>query len=107
MKYPPYYPLLAERELRRIGVDIERLGGLAGSFAPGPVAFLQWLRTIPGGIGHDAFLQRLELPAAEGGPHEPLPDEAEAAEVGSYVDPELDEQLAYYAEFDRVAPPHT
>jgi hypothetical protein len=107
MKYPRYHLLLSERELRRIGVDVDRLGGLGVTFSAGPDAFLRWLRTIPGGIGHDAFLHRLELPPSEGGPHDPLPNEPEAADVATYVNPELDEQLAYYTELDRVAPPDT
>jgi hypothetical protein len=103
-EYPRYYPLYVQRELRRIGVDLERLGGLAGAGVPSPVDFLHWLRTIPGGIGHDAFLARLHAVAHESAP---IAREPEANDVATFVDPDTDEQLAYAVEFDRVVPPAT
>jgi hypothetical protein len=104
MDYPRHHTLHVERELRRIGVDLERLGGLAseGEGEGSAGDFLRWLRTVPGGVGHDAFLALLEAPAAGGGPGAVGP---EAPDAAAYVDPETDEMIAYLDEFDRVVPP--
>ena len=99
-----FYTLSVQRELRRIGVDLARLRGLAMKTQVPPEDFLRWLRTIPGRIGHDAMLRLLEAPATEGGPHAPGPEEREAADVASYRDPEFDDLLAFALELERVVP---
>src|SRR2546427_3485660 len=68
MHEPAFSPLDVERELRRIGVDLKRLTGLAGRGVK-PADFVNWLRTVPGGIGHEAFMARLQAPSGAGGPH--------------------------------------
>jgi hypothetical protein len=100
----PYSPLDAQRELRRIGVDLERLPGLAAN-GLSAMDFLRWLRTIPGGIGHTAFLGRLHASPAAGGPHPPGPNEPPASDVATYVDLEMDEAKAFVQELRRVVPP--
>src|SRR5882762_6982338 len=47
MHEPAFSPLDVERELRRIGVDLKRLTGLAGRGVK-PADFVNWLRTVPG-----------------------------------------------------------
>ena len=107
MKQPRYLTLDIEREFRRIGVDLARLTGLAASGGPSPTDFLRWLRTIPGGIGHEAFLARLHAPPIEGGPHAPGPDEPPAPDVAAYTDSDIDERKALLEELDRVVPRST
>lgn len=104
---PPHFSLYVQRELRRIGIDLDRLGGLATVGGPPHQDFLRWLRAIPGGLGHDAFLDRLTAAENEGGLNPVDPGAVEAPDVATFVDPELDEQLAYAVEFDRVVPPAT
>ncbi len=107
MEQPRYFTLDIERELRRIGVDLARLTGLAASGGPSPTDFLRWLRTVPGGTGHEAFLARLQASPGEGGPHAPGPDEPPAPDVATYADPEIDERKAFLQELDRVVPRST
>jgi len=107
MKQPRYFTLDIQRELRRIGVDLVLLGGLATRGGPSPTDFLRWLRTVPGGTGHEAFLARLKAPPALGGPHAPGPDEEPAPDVETYVDAEIDELKALLQEVDRVVPRST
>jgi hypothetical protein len=92
-----------QRELRRVGVDLGQLGGLA-SAADGPsrLDLMAWLRRLPTGMGHAAFLRcwrtagpRAGLAEAEGVPP-PDPD---------FRDPETDELEALLAEAERVCPP--
>jgi hypothetical protein len=104
MNEPRYSPLDTQRELRRIGVDLERLPGLA-AHGISAADFLRWLQTIPGGIGHNAFLRRLHASVAGGGPHAPGPNEPPAADVATYVDPEIDDSQAFVRELRRVVPP--
>lgn len=52
-------PLAIEHELRRIGVDLTALGGLASSGGTSAADLLTWLRRLPTGLGHAAFLERL------------------------------------------------
>ena len=107
IEYPPQFSLHVQRELRRIGVDLERFPGIVAERGVGPADFLRWLRTIPGGTGHAAFLQRLAADPAAGGPHAPGPDESEAPDVAAYADPEVDEWIAFDRELRRVVPPVT
>jgi hypothetical protein len=107
MEQPRYFTLDIERELRCIGVDLARLTGLAATGGPSPIDFLRWLRTIPGGTGHEAFLARLEAPPRDGGPHAPGPDEQPAPDVATYADPDMDERKAFWQELDRVVPRST
>jgi hypothetical protein len=107
MEQQRYFTLDVQRELRRIGVDVGRLAGLAASGGPAPVDFLRWLRTIPGGIGHEAFLTRLKSPPAGGGPHAPGPEEVPAPDAATYADPDTDETKALSQELDRVVPRST
>ena len=70
-------PLQVARELRRIGVDKQRLGALAAQGITAD-ALLRWLRWLPSDLGHDAFMERLERWADDGGlkaavAHEALP----------------------------------
>jgi hypothetical protein len=92
-----------QRELRRVGVDLAQLGGLA-SAGDGPSLsdLMAWLRRLPTAMGHTAFLRRLEtagprvgLAEAEGVPP-PDPD---------FRDPETDELEALCEEIERVCPP--
>ena len=85
-----YLPLDVERELRRLGADLRRLGGLATGGGLTGTDLLRWLRTLPGGIGHDEVLRRLAADPAAGGPHAPRPEEPEAPDVAGYRDPEVD-----------------
>jgi hypothetical protein len=103
MSVPRFYPLLVERELKRIGVNRAKLGGLAASGLD-PTAFLAWLRTIPGHSGHAKFMARLRAPADKGGPHAPGPDEGEAPDVATFRDEDSDFQLAFVSEWERIAP---
>ncbi len=107
MEQPRYFTVDIERELRRIGVDLRRLTGLAASGGSSPTDFLRWLRTIPGGTGHEAFLARLQASPIEGGPHAPGPNEPPAPDVATYADPEIDERKAFLQELDRVVPRST
>jgi hypothetical protein len=85
-----YLPLLVERELRRIGADVALLGGLAMSNEAAATDFLRWLRTIEGGVGHEAFMGRLER-LHDGDRPGLLPSDApEAAGVDAFVDKEID-----------------
>ncbi len=47
-------------ELRRIGADPGRPPGLALGTGFGLGEFIQWLRTLPDNVGHDAFAERLK-----------------------------------------------
>ena len=102
---PRYYPLQVERELRRIGVDLERLGGLATADGPPPEEFLRWLRSVPGGIGHDAFLERIDQLESAYAAGVPMPDLSEAPDATTFRDPDVGAALDYHTEFDRVVPP--
>jgi hypothetical protein len=106
MKKPDFSPLDVERELRRIGADLKRLTGLAGRGLK-PVDFVNWLRTIPGGVGHEGFMARLYAPSAAGGPHRPGPDEPPAPDALTYRDPEIEERKAFVQELKRVVPQST
>ena len=46
-------------ELRRIGADLERPPGLAFGTGFHAEELRAWLRELPDGIGHDAFVERL------------------------------------------------
>ena len=103
--YPRYHSLYVQRELRRIGVDLERLGGLAIVGGPPPNEFLRWLRTIPGRLGHDAFLARVDRMIADHAAGAPIAEGAEATDVATFRDRDIDRVLEYHVEFDRVVPP--
>lgn len=47
-------------ELERIGVELSRPPGLALGTGFRDGEFLTWLRTLPNGLGHDAFVERLQ-----------------------------------------------
>jgi hypothetical protein len=99
-----YYSVLPLiREFHRIGVDENRLTGLASHLSAAD--FMRWMRTIPGGIGHEAFMQRLEAPPGSGGPHAPGPDKPEAPDVATFVDADIDGRIALDEELRRVIPP--
>ena len=91
------------RELRRLGVDERRLGGLAVNGITVDV-LLRWLRWLPTELGHDAFLGRLERWADDEGLKAAVANDALPAADPHYVDAEADELLALLQEFDRVAP---
>ena len=55
-----YTPLLVGRELRRIGVNGQRIGAIATTGLAAS-EFLQWLRWLPTALGHDEFMRRLAL----------------------------------------------
>lgn len=85
-----------EYELRRIGVDLMQLGGLATAADITPRQVIQWLRRQPTGLGHSAFMARLRATAFE-----LPPDAEELPRDASFVDPELEERRALYAELAR------
>ena len=98
-----YTPLLVGRELRRIGVDQARVAALATTgLASGH--FLQWLRLLPTGLGHDEFMRRLALGGEEEGMRALLNGAVLPPADPHYVDPESDELLALLVELKRVAP---
>jgi hypothetical protein len=101
----PYSVWPVMRECKRIGVDMNRMPILAHGGGLSHLDFVRWMRTIPGGSGHEVFVQRLFLPADQGGPHAPGPDEPEAPDVATHVDPELDGRIALHDELRRVIPP--
>jgi hypothetical protein len=91
-----------QRELRRVGVDLAKLGGLAFA-AGGPSVddLLAWLQRLPTEMGHAAFVHHLHtagptpgLTARQGLPS-PDPD---------FHDPEADEVEALLDEIERVCP---
>ena len=98
-----YTPLLIGRELRRIGVDEQRLSALASSGLPAG-DFLQWLRWLPTALGHDEFIRRLALGREEDGLRALLAGAVLAPADPEYVDRESDELLALFKELQRVAP---
>ena len=100
-----YGPLHIERELRRLGVDPDALGGLASAEPLTHEVILTWLRWLPTGLGHDEFIRRLELPADQGGPELALRDPALVPADPGHQDAEIDERLAFYRELDRVVWP--
>ena len=105
MESPRYHTLYIQREFRRIGVDLERLGGLVTTDGPSADDFLRWLRTLPGGLGHDAFLARVEQLMSNHAAGIPAANDLEAPDVRTFRDPEVDTALEYHTEFDRVVPP--
>ena len=98
-----YTPLQIARELRRLGVDERRLGALAIQGITTD-ALLRWLRWLPTGLGHDAFVGRLERRTEDGGLKAAVAKEALPTADPHYVDPQADELLALLQELDRVAP---
>ena len=97
------------RELRRVGVDERRLGALAAQGITAD-ALLRWLRWLPTGLGHEAFLERLERWADDGGLKAAVTavaHEASPAADAHAVDTDADESLALLRELDRVAPGRT
>jgi len=79
-----HFALDVRRELRRIGVDEERLPALMIQGSLSSADFLRWLQTIPGASGHEYFLSRLQAPPDRGGPHAPGPDELPAPDIASH-----------------------
>ena len=61
-------------EFRRIGVDLGQPHGLALGTGFGEGEFLAWLRTLPDGLGHDAFVEDLNAHIAQASPNVVLPD---------------------------------
>ena len=106
MDHPRFLALYFARELRRIGVDLHRFNGLATANGPPPAEFLRMLRTIPGGLGHDAFLALVDGWASDWS-NAPGPGVPEAPDVADFTDSHLDDLLAYWLEFERVVPPST
>ena len=78
------------RELRRIGVDNQRLGALAAQGITAD-ALLRWLRWLPTDLGHAAFIERLERWADDGGLKAAVVNEALPAANPRDVDAEADE----------------
>ena len=98
-----YTPLLVGRELRRIGVDEQRVGAIATrGFKPG--AFLQWLRWLPTGLGHDEFMRRLAMGDEEEGKQRLLVGQSLPEADPNHTDAESDELLALLRELERIAP---
>ena len=102
-----FLPLDVGRELKRIGVNRDLLPAIATSGKISLEEFVDWLRTIPGGIGHEAFLARLGASPERGGPHPPRPDETPAPDVELFVDRETDEMKVLLTELERVVPEST
>jgi hypothetical protein len=89
-----------ERELRRIGIDEDRLSGLA---SPGPMTFadvLTFLRRLPTGIGHEAFVAALEA----GGMQPGLGANGVPPADATFRAPDIDELESLYDELERVWP---
>ena len=92
-----------QRELRRIGVDLETNIALARAMTPD--AMLRWLRWLPTGLGHAEFMRRVGLPGEEGGPERALVEpDLQPADPG-HRDPEVDVRRALYREMERVVWP--
>jgi hypothetical protein len=91
-----------QRELRRVGVDLAQVAGLAfAAGGPSLQDLIAWLRRLPTGMGHNQFVERWEaagpragLAAGEGVP----PPDPE------FQDPETDELEALLDEIERVCP---
>ena len=94
-----------ERELRRIGVDLDRLGGLATTAPMTAEAMLRWLRWLPTRLGHAEFVRRLSLPSEEGGPARALSDPDLPPAAPGHGDPEIDARQALQRELERVVWP--
>ena len=93
-------PYDIERELRRIGVDTQLLGGLATTTPISLEDILAWLRRLPAGLGHAAFMKEL---ATDG----PQPGEAANGVPPrdlSFETPDIDQMEAFTAEIRRVLP---
>jgi hypothetical protein len=99
-----YTPLLVGRELRRIGVDGQRLGALVRRSSITSGDFLQWLRWLPTGLGHDAFMRRLAMGSEEEGMQRLRAGQSLPAADPNHLDAESDELLALCQELQRVAP---
>ena len=97
--------LYLEREMRRIGVDLEALGALASTGPLTAEALLRWLRWLPTGLGHAEFMRRLALPAAAGGLELALTDADLPPADPEYHDPEIEERIALQHELERVVWP--
>ena len=99
-----YTPLLVGREFRRIGVDEQRLGTLVIRSSITSGDFLQWLRWLPTGLGHDAFMRRLAMGSEDEGMQRLLAGQLLPAADPNHLDVESDELLALHQELERVAP---
>jgi hypothetical protein len=89
-----------ERELRRIGIDEDRLSGLA---SPGPMTFadvLTFLRRLPTGIGHEAFVAAVKA----GGMRPGLGANGVPLADPTFQAPDIDELESLYDELERVWP---
>jgi hypothetical protein len=92
-----------ERELKGIGVDIERLGGLAfQSDSLQPEDLMRWMCSIPSGLGHDAFIARLQASPEAGGPRALTRAEWEATGRARELELVLGEPQAFWIEFNRI-----
>jgi hypothetical protein len=98
-----YTPLLVARELRRIGVDEQRLSAIATT-GLSTDAFLQWLRWLPTALGHDEFMRRFALGREEEGLRALLAGAVLAPADPQYVDRESEELFGLLEELRRVAP---
>ena len=97
-----------ERELKRIGVDVERLGGLATqSDSLQSDDLMRWMCSIPSGLGHDAFVSRLKASPEAGGPRALTRAEWEAIGRARELELVLGEPQAFWIEFNRVVTPGT
>src|SRR5581483_6519862 len=90
------------RELRRIGLNIDRFPGFAATGIDRN-AFEHWIRTLPTGTGarvFEAALKENKLPELiAGAANQPVFDDPD------FVDPKYDALIAFDRELDRVAPP--
>src|SRR6478736_5585175 len=94
-----------ERELRRIGVDLDTLGGLASTAPMTSEAMLRWLRWLPTGLGHAEFVRRLGLPSTDGGPARAVSDPDLPPAAPDHRDPELDARQELQRQLERVVWP--
>jgi hypothetical protein len=99
-----YTSLLVSRELRRIGVDEQRLRTLVISSGITAGDFLQWLRWLPTGLGHEEFLRRFAVGREDQGIQALLAGQSLPAADPDHTDTESDELLALLQELERVAP---
>ena len=94
-------PLAIERELRRIGVDTKSLAGLVSSGGITAADVLAWLRSLPTGLGHAAFLEQ----SRTAGPQPGCAAKGMPARDQSFATPDLDALQAFRLEMRRVLPP--
>src|SRR5881392_4065078 len=106
MEQSGFSPLDVERELRRIGVDLVRLKGLATS----GISRTERLRGLASDRPWRYWARRVHGPPSVAArrwrpPRGPV--EAPAPDVSSYRDPVIEERKAFFDELRRVVPRST